>query len=98
MTVAIGYIGMMSEKSEERASTMEVIGILKRIYGAPKFLFYAVADGLYTVFAKGNNAILGRITLSVLRMLGAPRRGGKSTNCGVRQLSGCLLMRRKNIL
>ena len=57
LTIAIGYIGIMSEKSDERAITMEVIAISKRIYGTPKFLFYAVADGLFAVFAKANNAI-----------------------------------------
>jgi len=52
LTMAIGFIGMMSEKSEERVSTMELISISKRIYKIPKFMFYAVADGLLIVFAK----------------------------------------------
>lgn len=52
LTIAIGYIGMMSENVEERKTTMELLSISKRIYDTPKFLFYAVADGLFTVFAK----------------------------------------------
>jgi hypothetical protein len=52
LTVAIGYIGMMSEKADERATTAEVIAISKRIYGVNKFLFYAIADGLRAVFSK----------------------------------------------
>jgi hypothetical protein len=52
LTVAIGYIGMMSENVEERKTTMELITISKRIYDTPKFLFYAIADGIFTVFAR----------------------------------------------
>ena len=52
LTIAIGYIGMMSEKFEERATVLELVAVSKRIYGTPKFLFYAIADGLFTVFAK----------------------------------------------
>jgi len=57
LTVAIGYIGYMSEKSEERTAVMEVIAISKRIYGTPKFLFYAIADGLFAIFAKCSHGI-----------------------------------------
>jgi len=57
LTVAIGYIGYMSEKSEERATVMNVIAISKRIYGTPKFLFYAIADGLFAIFAKCKQGI-----------------------------------------
>jgi len=39
MTIAIGYIGMMSEKSEDRKLVMELIAISKRIYGIPNFRF-----------------------------------------------------------
>ncbi|MCL2014025.1 MAG: transposase [Oscillospiraceae bacterium] len=52
LTIAIGYIGYMSEKNDERAIVTEVITISKRIYGTPKFLFYAIADGLFAVFAR----------------------------------------------
>ena len=52
LTIAIGHIGMISEKAHERAITAEVIAVSKRIYGAPKFLFYAIADGLFAVFAR----------------------------------------------
>lgn len=52
LTIAIGYIGMMSEKAEERRVVMELIHISKRIFQTPKFKFYAIADGIFTVFAK----------------------------------------------
>ena len=57
LTIAIGYIGMMSERSEERETVANIITISRRIYGAPKFLFYAIADGLFTVFAKGKQGV-----------------------------------------
>ena len=57
LTIAIGYIGMISEKHDERATVMEVISISKRIYGTPKFLFYAIADGLFAIFTKCGQGI-----------------------------------------
>jgi len=52
LTIAIGYIGVMSEKAEERRVVMELIHISKRIFNVPKFKFYAIADGIFAVFAK----------------------------------------------
>lgn len=57
LTIAIGYIGMMSEKAEERAITAEVIAISKRIYDMPKFTFYAIADGLFFILTKCKQGI-----------------------------------------
>jgi hypothetical protein len=57
LTIAIGYIGMMSEKSEERRITAEIIAISKRIYGTPKFVFYALADGLFFALTKCKQGI-----------------------------------------
>jgi hypothetical protein len=52
LTIAIGYIGMMSEKAEERRTVFELIHISKRIFGVPRFKFYAIADGIFAVFAR----------------------------------------------
>ena len=57
LTIAIGYIGMISEKANERAITAEVIAISKRIYHTPKFMFYAIADGLFFVLTKCKQGI-----------------------------------------
>lgn len=57
LTIAIGYIGIMSEKQEERATVMEIIHESKRIYGKRNFIFYAIADGLYTIFKKCKEGI-----------------------------------------
>ena len=57
LTIAIGYIGMMSERADEKPVVMKLIHISKRIYKVPKFKFYAIADGLFVVFAKCKNGI-----------------------------------------
>jgi len=57
LTVAIGYIGLMSERAEERRVLMELIHISKRIFKVPKFKFYAVADGIFIVFARCKQGI-----------------------------------------
>ena len=52
LTIAIGYIGLISEKYDERLIVMEIINISKRIYNIPKFVFYSIADGLHTIFTR----------------------------------------------
>jgi len=57
LNVVIGYIGMMSEQADDRRIVMELIHISKRIYGTPKFTFYAIADGIFAVFARCGQGI-----------------------------------------
>jgi len=57
LTIAIGYIGIMSETADDRRIVMELIHISKRIYGVPRFRFYSIADGIYTVLSKGKPGI-----------------------------------------
>jgi len=52
VSVAIGYIGYMSAKGDERKVVMELIHISKRVFEAPKFFYYALADALFAVFAR----------------------------------------------
>jgi hypothetical protein len=52
LTIAMGYLGYMSAKGDKQKIVMELIHISKRIYGPPKFFFYAIADGMFTVFAR----------------------------------------------
>ncbi len=61
LTIAIGYIGFISEKADERVFVMELIEYSKRIYGANKFVFYAIADGLYTLLSKCKQGISGML-------------------------------------
>jgi hypothetical protein len=57
LTIAIGYIGMLSEKAEDRRTVFELIHVSKRIFNVPRFKFYAIADGIFTVFAKCKQGI-----------------------------------------
>ena len=57
LTIAIGYIGLMSERSDDKLIAMELIIISKRIYDVPRFRFYALADGIYVVLSKGKSGI-----------------------------------------
>lgn len=57
LTVAIGYIGMVSEKADDKRIVMEIMHISKRIYGIPKFKYYAIADGLFVIFARCGQGI-----------------------------------------
>ena len=57
VTIAVGWIGLISEKSNERSMVMELIHISRRIHGIPKFVFYAIADGLFILAAKTTGGI-----------------------------------------
>ena len=57
LMIVVGYIGYISEKQEEKAYVLELIKISKRIYETANFVFYAVADGLFTVLSKGKAGI-----------------------------------------
>ena len=48
---------MMSERAHEKPITMELIHISKRIFETPKFKLYAIADGLFMVFARCKQGI-----------------------------------------
>ena len=52
LTVAICYIGIVSEKISENIEALEIIEASKRLYGLSKFTFYAIADGLFEIFSK----------------------------------------------
>jgi hypothetical protein len=57
LTIVIGYIGIMCEKSEERATIMEIVAKSKRIYCTPNFLFYAISYGLFAILHKCKQGI-----------------------------------------
>ena len=52
LSIAIGYIGILSEKINESMEVLEIIEASKRLYGVSKFTFYAIADGLCAIFSK----------------------------------------------
>ena len=61
-TIAIGYIGAISEKSDERVTVVQIIEYSKRIYGANKFVFYAIDDGLFAILSKCKQGISDMLT------------------------------------
>jgi hypothetical protein len=52
LTIAIGYIGTLSEKVNDSVEVMEIVEASKRLYGLAKFTFYAISDGLAAIFSK----------------------------------------------
>jgi hypothetical protein len=52
LSMAIGYIGILSEKVDDSIEVMHVIHAAKRLYGLAKFTFYAISDGLAEIFSK----------------------------------------------
>ena len=52
LTVAIGHIGVLSEKVNQSIEVIEIIEASKRLYGLSKFTFYAISDGLHEIFSK----------------------------------------------
>ena len=57
LTIAVGYIGFISEKADERIAVMQLVEQSKRIYVVNKFTFYAIAYGLFVVFSKCKQGI-----------------------------------------
>jgi len=52
LSMAIGYIGILSEKADDSIEVMQVIYAAKRLYGLALFTFYAISDGLAEIFSK----------------------------------------------
>jgi len=59
LTIAIGYMGILSEKIDESIEVLEIIEASKRLYGLSKFTFYAIAYGLHEIFSKLHTGISG---------------------------------------
>lgn len=59
LNIAIGYIGILSEKINESIEVLEIIQASKRLYGLSKFTFYAIADGLFEILSKIYTGISG---------------------------------------
>jgi len=63
LTMLVGLIGIMSEKHNETKLVMEILSVSKRIYGIKKkngkskFLYYAIADGIFTILRKSKDGI-----------------------------------------
>ena len=68
LSIAIGFIGTLSEKVSQSLEVLQIIEASKRLYGLSRFTFYAIAYGLYAIFAKlysGMNAFFRRSPPSI---------------------------------
>jgi hypothetical protein len=52
LSMAIGYIGILSEKFDESIEVLQIIEASKRLYGVSGFKFYAIAYGLKEILSK----------------------------------------------
>ena len=52
LSMAIGYIGILSEKVDDSIEVMMIVHASKRLYGLALFTFYAISDGLAEIFSK----------------------------------------------
>ena len=57
LTVAIGHIGVLSEKIDQSIEILELIQASKRLYDLAKFTFYAISDGLFAILSKSYTGI-----------------------------------------
>ena len=59
LTVALGYIGTLSEKVDESIEVMQIVTASKRLYGLARFSLYAISDGLFAILSKSFYGISG---------------------------------------
>lgn len=57
LTIAIGYVAEVSGKAENIRMCAEVIEVSKRLFGAPDFVYYAVADGIFEILKYARTGI-----------------------------------------
>lgn len=58
LTIAIGYVAELSGKSENIKLRAEIIEVSKRLFGAPSFVYYAVADGIFEILKHIKSGII----------------------------------------
>ena len=57
LTVLIGLLSTFSEKQSDNTMVMEIIECSKRIYKKPLFIYYALADGIFSILQKTRKGI-----------------------------------------
>ena len=63
LTLAIGSISELSNKPDTIRMRLEIIQVSKRIFGAPDFVYYAVADGIFEALKYVKSGLKHRVTL-----------------------------------
>lgn len=57
LTIAIGYVAEISGKSDNIKLRAEIVEVSKRLFGAPDFIYYAVADGIFEILKSVKSGI-----------------------------------------
>ena len=57
ITIALGYLGALSEKVDDSIEVLEIVAASKRLYGLARFTLYAISDGLFAIFSKSYTGI-----------------------------------------
>lgn len=57
LTVLIGLLSTFSEKQNDNKMVMKIIECSKRIYEKPKFIYYALGDGIFNILQKTRKGI-----------------------------------------
>jgi hypothetical protein len=59
LSIAIGYIGILSKKIKDNIQVIEIVKAAKRLYDLSKckFTFYSIALGLFEIFSKLHTGI-----------------------------------------
>jgi hypothetical protein len=63
VSIAVGWIGLISEKVDVRPMVMELVHISRRIHDIPNFVFFAIADGLFHLTAMARKGIADMLLL-----------------------------------
>lgn len=63
LTIAIGYIAEISDKSENIKLRAEIIEFSKRLFGVPDFVYYLIADGIFEILKTVKTGIQRFFTL-----------------------------------
>ena len=57
LTIALGYLGALSEEIDDNILVREIVVASKRLYGLARFTLYAISDGLFAIFNKSYTGI-----------------------------------------
>lgn len=57
LSIAIGFIAMLSKTKKENLLSLQILELSKRIYDIPEFDYYALVDGIYAILKKARSGI-----------------------------------------
>ena len=57
LTIAIGYISELSNKSVHHSLFVRITALAKRLYGNPDFVYYAISDGIFDALKMSKSCV-----------------------------------------